>query len=127
MLKICIVGVYFGKFNEYFPLFLKSCGYNKTVDFLFFTDNEYSENIPENVKFVKTTFNDIKVKIQSFFDFQICLDKPYKVCDFRPFYGVLFKDYLIGYDYWGHCDFDMLFGDLRYFFDKYDLGKYDRF
>ena len=31
------------------------------------------------------------------------------------------------YDYWGYCDMDMVFGDLRSWFDRYDLWKYDKF
>jgi hypothetical protein len=45
----------------------------------------------------------------------------------RPAYGLLFNDYLIGYDYWGHCDFDVIWGDLRNFFDTYHIEEYDRF
>src|SRR5947207_1808436 len=33
-------------------------------------------------------------------------------CDFRPVYGDLFLDRYDGYDWWGWCDLDMLFGDL---------------
>lgn len=34
------------------------------------------------------------------------------VCDFRPLYGELFAHKYAGYDYWGWCDLDILFGDL---------------
>ena len=33
--------------------------------------------------------------------------------DLRPAYGVLFEEYLDGYDFWGHCDLDVLFGRIR--------------
>ena len=36
MHKICVVGIYFGRFPEYFPLWLNSCGYNKTIDFNYY-------------------------------------------------------------------------------------------
>ena len=38
MNKTVIIGVYFGKFPEYFDLWLKSAEYNRNVDFLIFTD-----------------------------------------------------------------------------------------
>jgi len=57
----------------------------------------------------------------------LSIEKVYKVCDFRPAWGQIFKDYLLDYDYWGHCDIDMVFGDLTYFFEKYELNKYDKF
>src|SRR3990167_4488234 len=33
-------------------------------------------------------------------------------CDIRPTYGELFAEQYRGYDWWGWCDLDMLFGDL---------------
>jgi hypothetical protein len=58
---------------------------------------------------------------------QISLNRPYKCCDFKSVYGLIFKDYINGYDYWGHCDFDLIFGDLSAYFEKYNLKNYDRF
>ena len=40
------------------------------------------------------TFNELRKLIQSKFDFEISLEKPYKLCDFRPAYGFLFEEYL---------------------------------
>ncbi len=34
------------------------------------------------------------------------------VCDLRPAYGEIFADKYEGYDWWGWCDLDMLFGDM---------------
>jgi hypothetical protein len=48
----------------------------------------------------------------------------YKICDFKPTYGVIFEDCLIGYDFWGHVDLDMLFGDIRKFISDYMLERY---
>jgi hypothetical protein len=36
----------------------------------------------------------------------------HKLCDFKPFFGLAFKDLLSEYDFWGFCDVDMIFGDL---------------
>jgi hypothetical protein len=38
-----------------------------------------------------------------------------KVWDYRPMLGVLFEEEIKGYDYWGHTDFDCVYGDV----DKY--------
>ena len=38
MKSIALVLPYFGKFPDYFKLFLKSCKKNKSVDFLLYTD-----------------------------------------------------------------------------------------
>ena len=34
---------------------------------------------------------------------------------------------LKGYDYWGECDNDIVFGNLSHYFEKYNLKKYDKF
>jgi len=124
--KICIIGVYFGKLPNYFSLWLKSCEYNPTIDFLLFTDNELN-GLPKNVKSYITTLSNIKQKASTCLGFDVCLERSYKLCDYKPLYGSIFKEYLTQYDYWGHCDFDLIFGDLQLFFDKYDLYEYDRF
>lgn len=39
-----------------------------------------------------------------------------KVWDFRGALGLLYQEELKGYEFWGHCDFDMVFGDIPSFF-----------
>ena len=41
-------------------------------------------------------------------------------------YGEIFQDYLKDYDFWGYCDFDMLFGDLRKFLPPERLDHFDK-
>ena len=41
-------------------------------------------------------------------------------------YGYLFDDYLTEYDFWGHCDVDLIFGNIRKFIDDKILNQYDR-
>ena len=126
MNKICIIGVYFGKLPAYFELFLKSCRFNRTIDFYIFTDNVYQKN-DDNIFFVKITLDEMKKRASNYVGFNVALDKPYKCCDYRPIYGMIFADFVKNYDYVGHCDFDVIFGDLQGFFDKYELYKYDKF
>ena len=125
-LKIAIIGVYFGKFPEYFNLWLRSCEKNETIDFFIFTDQEINDK-PNNVKVYKYSLIEMKKKAESVLNIKCSLDFPYKCCDYKPIFGLIFSEYLIGYDYWGHCDFDMLFGDLMSFFEKKFITKYDKF
>lgn len=126
MLKVCIVGVYFGKLPNYFDLWLKSAQANATVDFMIFADTQH-KNLPDNVHFVPFTIEKMQKLASNKLGFDACLERPYKCCDFRPAYGLIFEDYLNDYDYWGHCDFDLIWGDLRGFFDRYRLQNYDKF
>ena len=124
--KIAIIVPYFGKLPNYLPLWLKSCEHNPTVDFHILTDQPL-KNLPKNVTTTNTTLNQIKDRASKALGFEAALTTPYKCCDYRPLYGLMFSDILESYDYWGHSDVDMIFGDLQKFFDKYDLYSYDKF
>lgn len=56
---------------------------------------------------------------------QVWLEKPYKLCDFRPLYGEIFSNYVDGYDFWGYCDCDLIFGDIRKFLTEELLSTKD--
>ena len=123
MKKILILP-YFGKFNNYFNLWLDSCKYNNDIDWLIITDNHINQ-ISNNIKVINKTFEDLKSYIQKKFNFKINLETPYKLCDYKPYYGYIFEEYIKGYDFWGYCDCDLIFGDINKFiiqdiFDKYD-------
>lgn len=125
MKSIVIIGCYFGKPRIDAPLFLNSIKNNPTINWILFTDCAWGV-ASKNVSIVKMSFEELKDLVQSQFPFVISLNAPYKLCDFKPAYGVIFKQYVQEYDFWGHCDFDMLFGDLRHFLTDYKLDKYDR-
>ena len=101
MKKIALIVPYFGKFNNYFPLFLISCKNNPNIDWIVFTDDKSKYPFPKNVKVHYTTFEQIRTRIQNIFDFTISLSTPYKLCDYRPAYGEVFAEELSEYDIWG--------------------------
>jgi len=45
--------------------------------------------------------------------------------DLKPAYGTIFEDYLESYDFWGHTDIDMIYGDIKKFITDNILRKYD--
>ena len=126
MKKCVFIIPYFGKFPNYFELFLKSCKYNCSFNWLFITDCEYNGIIPENVSFIRIEFNELKEKIQEKFDFDICLPTPYKLCDYKPAYGYIFEDFIKEYQYWGHCDIDTIMGDLSKVLTDNFLQQYEK-
>lgn len=123
--KICVIGVYFGKLPNYFRLWLNSCKANPMVDFLLVTDNLVQEE--GNICVRNMSLQELEDLATQKLGIDVKINKPYKCCDFRPAFGVIFEDYLKGYDYWGHCDFDVIFGDLSAFFEQYKLYDYDKF
>lgn len=125
--SICIIGAYFGQFNNYFDLWLKSCERNPEIDFYIFGDAKYEKQLPSNVYIVYMSLESLKERASNYLGFQVCLDTPYKCCDYKPIYGGLFRDYIEQYEYWGHCDFDLIFGDILSCLKKNNYQKYDKF
>ena len=123
--SIAVIGVYFGKLPEYFNLWLKSCEYNKDVSFIVFGDMLGGEK-PENVQFISMKIEQMKALADKKLGLNTGLSTPYKCCDFRPAYGIIFEDYLKGYDFWGHCDFDVIFGNIRGFINEEILYEFDK-
>lgn len=111
--KCILILPYFGVFNNYFPLFLKSCTANPTYRWLIFTDNEFNYDCPKNVHVIKTTLDNVRETANKKFGFEVALESPYKLCDYKPSYGFLFEEYINGFEYWGHCDCDLIFGNLE--------------
>lgn len=123
---IALIIPYFGKFKNYFPLFLISCQNNPTIDWLIFTDTDKNYNWPENVKVFNMEFDQFKQIVQKNFEYEVKLDSPYKLCDYKPAYGEILHNYLNTYDFWGHCDCDLIFGNIRSFISDEILDKYSK-
>lgn len=128
MKKIAIIIPYFGKLPSYFQVWLYSAEKNKNYDFYIFTDDRRIAqfNLQDNIKVSIESFDHFKQRFQKKLNFQISLDYPYKICDYRPMYGVVFEKILKKYDFWGFGDFDIVLGDLNTYISKDVMKNYDR-
>jgi len=113
MYSIGFIMPYFGEFPTWFKFFLKSCEYNPTVNWVFYTDCEIPESYPSNVSFNKASLTDFNALATSKLGFEINLTFAYKICDLRPAFGLIFEEYLNGYDFWGFGDLDLIYGNIR--------------
>lgn len=126
MNKIAMIYPYFGVFPSTFEYWLESVKYNPHIDVYIFTDNKEVGQVPKNVFMKYMTFDELKEKIQKHFDFKIVLERPYKICDYRPAFGLIFQDVLVKYDFWGYGDMDVIWGDIGSFLLPEDFEKYDK-
>ena len=128
MKKIRLIIPYFGKLPTFFPYFLLTAKRNQKIDFLIYTDqkvDQFEILNAKNIEFVTLSFDELREKIQSKFDFKISLKTPYKLCDYRVAYGLIFEEELKEYDYWGFCDTDVLLGDIYQFLEKHSFFEDD--
>ena len=124
-LKVCVLITYIGPWPRLFPLFLESCARNPGVDFIFFSDQERPDIAPGNTTFISTTLAELRERFSDILGYRVALEAPYKLCDFKTTAGLLFADHLIGADYWGHGDIDLVYGDLSPWVDPSFLGQWD--
>lgn len=125
--KVALVLPYFGNLPGYFSLFLRSIEMNPDFDVLLITDIDLTGlQLPVNVRPIELSFEDIRRRVASLIPVSFKLDSSYKLCDCKPLYGILFEKELEGYDFWGHCDADMIFGDLAHFITDRLLDSYDK-
>ncbi len=126
-MRRCILIVpYFGRFHNYFQLFLDSCAFNSDFDWIIFTDDERKFRYPSNVKVIYTKFETIVNRFRNILDFKICLDNPYKLCEYKNLYGLAFQKEINGYEFWGYCDVDLIFGKISDYITNDILENYDR-
>lgn len=128
-MKNNLVGIiipYFGTLPNYFNLWMESLKYNSNIDVIFLTDISKPNQIPENLIWMNTSFEDIKKRAQHIVDFKISLSRPYKLTDFKPAYGKIFADYLKKYDWWGFGDIDTIWGNLKPIINDNNLNKFDK-
>lgn len=107
-------------------MWAKSAGANPNFDFLIFSDLPFPTKQYPNIKVIPMTFLELRNLIEKKLQMRVVLDTPYKLCDYKPVYGYVLSDYLNGYDFWGFCDMDLIFGDIGKFIDDRILDKYDK-
>jgi len=124
--SIAVISCYMGPFPWYFDFFVHSCAYNPTVDFFIVSDNlDYHKTLPANVKLVYKTLSDIRILIEQKIGIKPDLQFAYKLCDFKPAYGVIFSELIANHDYWAQSDIDIIFGDIRGFITAEMLSEFD--
>ncbi len=125
MKNICILIPYFGKWPDWFNFFLHTCAWNPGVTWHLFTDCPVPDSASENVKFTPFTLQDFNALASEKLHIDINLPRPYKLCDLRPAYQVIFEDFLHGCDFWGYGDLDVIYGNIAHFITDEILEHYD--
>ena len=123
---MAIIICYFGKLPWYFDYYVHSCRYNPTIDFYIVTDDStYAKATPPNLKLIKKTLSEINILATKKLGFLVDIKDSYKLCDFKPTYGVLFSDILSSYDFWAFGDIDVIYGNIRNFITEDLLQNFD--
>ncbi|MEB0280868.1 MULTISPECIES: DUF6625 family protein [unclassified Mucilaginibacter] len=123
---IAIISCYFGELPPYFHLFIHSCKYNPSIDFFIVTDQLLlDKDLPVNIKIIPIQFQDMASYVSVRLGLMACIAFPYKMCDFKPAYGLIFQNYVCNYDFWAHGDIDVIYGNIRGFMTTELLNDHD--
>lgn len=122
MKSIVILFPYFGVLPIQYNMWRASALCNSSIDYIFFTDAEVKP--ASNIIVHKISFDVFRQMVQSKFDFPIILDRPYKICDYRPAFAYILSEYVKGYDFWGWGDLDVVYGDIRHFVTDDVLSRF---
>lgn len=123
--KVVIIIPYFGKWPEYFNLYLYSCSKNPQIDFLYYTDCGIPNTIYPNTYFVNISFFDYCNRVSEALNIHFKPNNARKLCDVRPFYGIIHQEDIKDYDFWGYADIDLIYGDMSLYVNDRTLAKYD--
>jgi len=124
--SIAVIIPYFGNLPWYFNYFVHTCKFNPGFDFFFISDLDVSNyQIPDNFHVIPKTLAAIKQLISQKLNIKVNFNDPYKLCDFKPAYGYIFQELVSGFQFWGHGDIDIIFGNLKEFLTCEILNKYD--
>ncbi len=121
--KILLVLPFFGKKSAYFDYFLQAVA-NRPFNLLLITDIE-KLNVPKNVFVQKNSFETFVQRISTALGQQCEIRYPYKLCDYRPAWGVIFSQELKNYDFWGSIDSDVILGNFSKFISDDLLDRID--
>lgn len=125
MTNIGLLNCYFGSFPWYFKFFLKSCENNNSIEFIIFSDAVWKHSLPGNVKIIPFTLQEFNLLATLKLQFKVEIREAYKLCDFKPAYGIIFEDYIRDFSFWGICDIDLIFGRIREFITEEKLKEYE--
>jgi hypothetical protein len=123
--RIVILVPYFGKWPEWIDFFVESCRANSDIDWFLIGDDAPPENRARNLHHLQTSFEEYRDLISDRLKTRVPLEEPYKLCDLRPSLPFVHSDQLSGYDFVGFGDLDVVYGDIRSFYDADALDRYD--
>lgn len=111
--RLAFVVPFLGRWPRWAELFFLSLRANSSVHVLIFCESSPPFSLPPNAFVFETSRSAMVERLRRATGLPLEEISGHKLCDFKPFYGLCFSDYLASYEFWGFCDVDLMFGDLE--------------
>jgi hypothetical protein len=121
MKSVLIIIDYFGTWPLWFDMFLKTCELNPTIHWLLHTDCPVPPEAPKNVRFAALSREDYERRVGAVLGVRFSPRSMYSICNLRPAFGELYAQEIRDYDYFGWGDIDVLYGNIRNFYNDHVL------
>lgn len=125
MERICLITCYMGNLPGYFDYYVATCKKNNTINYIIINDTIAQSYSDENIQFIKWNLEEFNALASNVLEHPIKLVNAWKINEIKPLFGKLFKKELTGFDFWGWCDLDIIWGDVRQFLNASMLTNYD--
>lgn len=125
MQQICLITCYMGPLPNYFGYYEATCRQNSSIRFVVINDTLPESRIEGNIEYVRMNLAELNAHSSAALGQDIHLASAWKINELKPLFGEIFRDKLAGYDFWGWCDLDIIWGDLRHFLNERFLDNYD--
>lgn len=135
--NILLFIICYGRVPTYINMVIESIKLNDNIDFIVISNEQVLLSACKNAKNIKCIdlpFEDFKHRIDKMLknnniDIGIKMEnrqfQTYKICDFRPFFALMYQEFVKDYDFFGWCDLDMIYGNIRKFITDDILDKYN--
>jgi hypothetical protein len=114
---------YFGAWPAWINFLIESCKWNRHIDWYFITDCPEPDNKGHNIRFLKYSYAEYISHIRQSLKINFNPKDAYKLCDIKPCLGFLHENAIRGYDFFGFCDIDIIFGDIGRIYTDELLSK----
>ena len=116
---------WYGRLPPYFGTYLKSLEGRK-IDVLWISDTDPQADLT-NFRYVHLGFDGFKRTLSKEVGFEVAIDTPRRLSDFKPMLGMAFREAISDYGYWGWGDCGLVYGRK---FDDFlertvETGDYD--
>lgn len=126
--SVAILSLCMGNTPAAWPLFTEGVRRNPGYTFIVYTNQlpEEMDALPVNLLVRKIQLGSFRKLVYKKLGIKLVAHSMEKLSDYKPLFGYLFEESLRQYTHWGHCDLNIVPGNLSAFITDRMLKQYDK-